>query len=240
MKSHLQLTGVAYRVSEGENDSPLQVHGLKHKRGNLKCRIFCFTISWHRTTTTTTKAERLNFTRWLKQFSACRLINDTADLVYSYVTWYCIVYRYYFLLTYEFANPIRARKGVCCSVFCFSWDHGMRNWIIFGCVCVRLCVCLLRVFFFLSWTLTPGSPRSPTNGERLPRFPSFFPVRWNTADRLPYHYHIISITLRQHSLARCLQMCYQLIERFNPQPAQCLPPPPPPPPCTCEVCFPSA
>lgn len=85
------------------------------------------------------------------------------------------------------------------------------------------CVCACIAFFFLSWTLTPGSPWSPTNGERLPRFPSFSPVRWNTAGRLPYHYHIISITLQEHSLARCLQMCYQLIERFNPQPAQCLP-----------------
>ena len=117
-----------------------------------------------------------------------------------------------------------------------EWETELSSGV---CVCACVCVCL-GFFFFLSWTLTPGSPRSPTNGERLPRFPSFFPVRWNTADRLPYHYHIISITLRQHSLARCLQMCYQLIERFNPQPAQCLPPPPPPPPCTCEVCFPSA
>lgn len=33
---------------------------------------------------------------------------------------------------------------------------------------------------------------------------------------LPYHYHIISITLLRHSLARRLRTCYQLIERFNP------------------------
>lgn len=101
-------------------------------------------------------------------------------------------------------------------------DMELRNWIIFLCVCV--CV---HEGFFLSWTLTPGSPRSPTNGERPPRFPSFSPVRWNTAGRLPYHYHIISITLPQHSLTHCLQTCYQLIKRFNPQSSPCFPPLPP-------------
>lgn len=111
--------------------------------GNLKYRIFTLTLSRHRTTTT--KAERLNFTRWLKQFSACRLINVTADLVYSCITWYCIVYRYYSLLTYEFANPIRVEKGVWCIVSTLAEITELRNGIIFG--CVRLCVC---VFFFLN------------------------------------------------------------------------------------------
>lgn len=86
------------------------------------------------------------------------------------------------------------------------------------CVYVYMCA-----YEFLSWTLTPGSPWSPTNGERPPRF-FFSPVRWNTAGRLPYHYHVISITLLMHSLAHCLRMWYQLIERFNPQSAPCFPP----------------
>lgn len=64
---------------------------------------------------------------------------------------------------------------------------------------------------------------------RPPRFP-FSPVRWNTAGRLPYNYHSISITLLRHSLARCLLACYQLIERFNPQSAPIQPPFPPLPP----------
>lgn len=91
---------------------------------------------------------------------------------------------------------------------------------------IKCCVCVCVCAGFLSWTLTPGSPWSQTNGERPTRF-SFSPVRWNTAGRLPYHFHIISITLLRHSLACCLRMCYQLIERFNPQSAPCFPRPSP-------------
>lgn len=120
VKLYLQLTGVAPR-DHGGDWQPMTGAGFKRQKresyGNLKYRIFSFTLSQHRTTTTTTtKAERLNFTCWLKQFSACRLINDTTDLVYSCITWYSSVYRYYFLLTYEFANPIRVRK-VCVALF---------------------------------------------------------------------------------------------------------------------------
>lgn len=50
----------------------------------------------------------------------------------------------------------------------------------------RPIMCLCVDTFFLSWTMIPGSPWSPTNGKRPPRFP-FFPVRWNCAGRLAYH-----------------------------------------------------
>lgn len=107
----------------------------------------------------------------------------------------------------------------CLSVAnCLLWEPASTQMHhAYICVCVWVC-------FFLFWTLTSGSLWSPTNGERPPRFPSFSPVRRNTAGRLPYHYHIISITLLRHSLARCLRTCYQLIERFNPQSAPCLSP----------------
>lgn len=51
------------------------------------------------------------------------------------------------MLTYEFANPIRKEK-VCVAVFfTLAEITELETELSLG-VCVHLCVCLLRVFFF--------------------------------------------------------------------------------------------
>ena len=103
---------------------------------------------------------------------------------------------------------------------------GVGGYFLPGHLHMGLCTCALAYLFtYLSiYFQDQEVPSLQPMVKVLPEFPSFQRV-WNTAGRLPYDYHMISITLPQHSLARCLRTCYQLIEIQSLQSALCRPPP---------------